>query len=114
MWSGRTYGYGRIPLLDVIAEQRRYIDIETGLYRHFVRRLRITHRARKGRGHIPALKEKIMQTINTQLTTSGRPPWVKWIAIAALFVVFAFGGYWFLTRRSTTTRTIPQDSMAAR
>lgn len=25
-----TYGYGRIPLLDVIAEQRRYIDIETG------------------------------------------------------------------------------------
>ncbi len=26
----QTYGYGRIPLLDVIAEQRRYIDIETG------------------------------------------------------------------------------------
>ncbi len=25
----QTYGYGRIPLLDVIAEQRRYIDIET-------------------------------------------------------------------------------------
>jgi cobalt-zinc-cadmium efflux system outer membrane protein len=26
----KTYGYGRIPLLDVIAEQRRYIDLETG------------------------------------------------------------------------------------
>jgi len=26
----KTYGYGRIPLLDVIAEQRRFIDIETG------------------------------------------------------------------------------------
>jgi cobalt-zinc-cadmium efflux system outer membrane protein len=26
----QTYGYGRIPLLDVIAEQRRFIDIETG------------------------------------------------------------------------------------
>ncbi len=26
----QTYGYGRVPLLDVIAEQRRYIDIETG------------------------------------------------------------------------------------
>lgn len=26
----QVYGYGRIPLLDVIAEQRRYIDIETG------------------------------------------------------------------------------------
>jgi cobalt-zinc-cadmium efflux system outer membrane protein len=26
----QTYGYGRIPLLDVIAEQRRYIDVETG------------------------------------------------------------------------------------
>lgn len=26
----QTYGYGRIPLLEVIAEQRRYIDIETG------------------------------------------------------------------------------------
>lgn len=26
----QIYGYGRIPLLDVIAEQRRYIDIETG------------------------------------------------------------------------------------
>ena len=25
----QTYGYGRIPLLDVIAEQRRFIDIET-------------------------------------------------------------------------------------
>ena len=25
----KTYGYGRIPLLDVIAEQRRFIDIET-------------------------------------------------------------------------------------
>ena len=26
----QTYGYGRIPLLDVISEQRRFIDIETG------------------------------------------------------------------------------------
>jgi cobalt-zinc-cadmium efflux system outer membrane protein len=26
----QTYGYGRVPLLDVIAEQRRYIEIETG------------------------------------------------------------------------------------
>jgi cobalt-zinc-cadmium efflux system outer membrane protein len=26
----KTYGYGRIPLLDVIAEQRRFIDIEAG------------------------------------------------------------------------------------
>jgi cobalt-zinc-cadmium efflux system outer membrane protein len=26
----QTYGYGRSTLLDVIAEQRRYIDIETG------------------------------------------------------------------------------------
>jgi cobalt-zinc-cadmium efflux system outer membrane protein len=26
----QTYRYGRVPLLDVIAEQRRYIDIETG------------------------------------------------------------------------------------
>ncbi len=26
----QTYSYGRIPLLDVIAEQRRFIDIETG------------------------------------------------------------------------------------
>ena len=26
----KTYGYGRIPLLEVIAEQRRFIDIETG------------------------------------------------------------------------------------
>jgi len=26
----QTYGYGRIPLLEVIAEQRRFIDIETG------------------------------------------------------------------------------------
>jgi cobalt-zinc-cadmium efflux system outer membrane protein len=26
----KTYGFGRIPLLDVIAEQRRYIDLETG------------------------------------------------------------------------------------
>lgn len=26
----QTYGYGRVPLLDVIAEQRRFIDIETG------------------------------------------------------------------------------------
>ena len=26
----QTYGFGRIPLLDVIAEQRRYIEIETG------------------------------------------------------------------------------------
>src|SRR6267154_872139 len=26
----QTHGYGRVPLLDVIAEQRRYIDIETG------------------------------------------------------------------------------------
>jgi outer membrane protein, heavy metal efflux system len=26
----QTYGYGRIPLLDVIAEQRRFIEIETG------------------------------------------------------------------------------------
>lgn len=26
----QTYGYGRVTLLDVIAEQRRYIDIETG------------------------------------------------------------------------------------
>jgi cobalt-zinc-cadmium efflux system outer membrane protein len=26
----QTYSYGRISLLDVIAEQRRYIDIETG------------------------------------------------------------------------------------
>ena len=26
----KTYGYGRIPLLDVIAEQRRFIDLETG------------------------------------------------------------------------------------
>jgi len=26
----QTYGYGRVPLLDAIAEQRRYIDIETG------------------------------------------------------------------------------------
>ena len=26
----QTYGYGRIPLLDVITEQRRFIDIETG------------------------------------------------------------------------------------
>jgi cobalt-zinc-cadmium efflux system outer membrane protein len=26
----QTYGYGRTTLLDVIAEQRRYIDIETG------------------------------------------------------------------------------------
>lgn len=26
----KTYGYGRIPLLEVIAEQRRYIDLETG------------------------------------------------------------------------------------
>ena len=26
----QTYGYGRIPLLDVIAEQRRFTDIETG------------------------------------------------------------------------------------
>jgi outer membrane protein, heavy metal efflux system len=26
----QTYGYGRIPLLDVIAEERRFIDIETG------------------------------------------------------------------------------------
>jgi len=26
----QAYGYGRIPLLDVIAEQRRFIDIETG------------------------------------------------------------------------------------
>jgi cobalt-zinc-cadmium efflux system outer membrane protein len=26
----QTYGYGRISLLDVIAEQRRFIDIETG------------------------------------------------------------------------------------
>jgi cobalt-zinc-cadmium efflux system outer membrane protein len=26
----KTYEYGRIPLLDVIAEQRRYIDLETG------------------------------------------------------------------------------------
>ena len=26
----QTYGYGRIPLLDVVAEQRRFIDIETG------------------------------------------------------------------------------------
>ena len=28
--SALTYGYGRIPLLDVIAQQRRYIDLETG------------------------------------------------------------------------------------
>jgi cobalt-zinc-cadmium efflux system outer membrane protein len=26
----QTYGFGRLPLLDVIAEQRRYIEIETG------------------------------------------------------------------------------------
>ena len=26
----QTYSYGRITLLDVITEQRRYIDIETG------------------------------------------------------------------------------------
>jgi outer membrane protein, heavy metal efflux system len=26
----QTYSYGRTALLDVIAEQRRYIDIETG------------------------------------------------------------------------------------
>ena len=26
----KTYGFGRIPLLEVIAEQRRFIDIETG------------------------------------------------------------------------------------
>ncbi len=54
-----------------------------------------------------------MQTINTQLTGSGRPPWFKWIAIAAPLVVFAFAGSWFLTRRSTTTKTVPPDSMAA-
>ncbi len=26
----QTYDLGRTPLLDVVAEQRRYIDIETG------------------------------------------------------------------------------------
>jgi len=26
----RSYELGRIPLLDVIAEQRRYIEVETG------------------------------------------------------------------------------------
>ncbi len=54
-----------------------------------------------------------MQTIDTPLPGSGRPPWLKWIAIAALLAVFGFAAYWFLTRRSTTTKTIPQDSMAA-
>ncbi len=54
-----------------------------------------------------------MQTLNTQLTGSGTPPWLKWIAIAALLVVFAFAGYWFLPRRSTTTKTVPPDPMAA-
>jgi RND family efflux transporter MFP subunit len=54
-----------------------------------------------------------MQTIDDQLTGSGRPPWHKWLAIAALLVVFAFVGFWFLTRRSATTKTVPQDSMAA-
>src|SRR5229473_7927352 len=54
-----------------------------------------------------------MQTLNTQLTGSGTPPWLKWIAIAALLVVFAFTGYLFLPRRSTTTKTVPPDSMAA-
>jgi RND family efflux transporter MFP subunit len=54
-----------------------------------------------------------MQTINTQLTGSGRPPWLKWIAIAALVVVFAFAAFWFLSQRSTITKTVPPDSMAA-
>ena len=54
-----------------------------------------------------------MQTINTQLTGSGRPPWFKWIAIGALLIVFAFAGFWFLSQRSTTTKTVPPDSMAA-
>ncbi len=53
-----------------------------------------------------------METINTQLASSGRPPWLKWIAIAALLVVFAFTGFWFLSQRSTTTKTVPPDSMA--
>ncbi len=53
-----------------------------------------------------------MRTINTQLTGSGRPPWLKWIAIAALLVVFAFTGFWFLSQRSATTKTVPPDSMA--
>jgi len=55
-----------------------------------------------------------MQTINTQFTGSGTPPWLKWIAIAAFMVVFAFAGFWFLTKRSTTTKTVPPDSMAAK
>ncbi len=54
-----------------------------------------------------------MQTINTQLTGSGRWPWFKWVAIAALLVVFAFAGYWFLTRRSTSTETVPPGPVAA-
>ncbi len=54
-----------------------------------------------------------MQTIDDQLTGSGRPPWLKWLAITALLVVFALLGFWFLTLRSTTTRTGPQDSMSA-
>jgi len=58
----QTYGYGRIPLLDVIAEQRRYIDTKRAIPTFCSTP---THHAsaRKGSGHIPALKEKIMQTI---------------------------------------------------
>jgi len=57
--SGRgrqTYGYGRIPLLEVIAEQRRFIDIETG-YTDVCSTHMCPHRARTRRGHGPALKE---------------------------------------------------------